>query len=291
MRFYILSKGRPEWLKTHTSQLYPDIPVVVNSDELDFYRDSGVPNPLIPRDAANDPDRCGKACAMNWVLDNFLEPGEWAAFMDDDLYNVTRVAHPYYDMDVFPPDILGKARDVIFNTPVNREQLDEVLEDTAIHGELVGANYGGITKTNPFFRKTKWSYMGWVDGGLHVIRNIPSRRYMMVNDDEAAYLAECLAVDGIIVSNNYHARKHTPPSPVGGHGPVESRINIRRQDHALIRSRYPGLFLDQHRRKSVASVPPHMLRDYPILQLRIRTRAQLNKWRETWLKTHQSNSY
>lgn len=288
LHLFIPSRNRAEILKSHTGRLFPEVPVVICADNEDLYRESGVANPLIIRDGSQDPPRTGKACSMNWVLDNLVPEGDWAVFLDDDLYKVTRVAPQFYSESKCP-EMTSKERRQAFETLViNTEGLLQVLEDTTQYAEQVGASYAGVSSVlNPFFRQAKWGHVGWVLGCMALLRNT-GRRFPITHDEEAWILADSLAQDGKVVINRYVAFT-TPDRVGGGHGDMLTRVELRKTEHEAIMARWPGL-MRQTSLPYVWGLNKEHIADYPMLRLAKRTEKQVAKWREQWLQTNNSST-
>ena len=268
------------WLK-YTGKLFPEVPVVICEDDVEAYEGVGVSN-LWVRDGSADPPRAGKAASMSWVMENLVPEGEWVGFMDDDLYDFTQVHRDYYDDPKFPNTLTSKERSRAFAEPItDLAGLLRVLEDTIEHAESVGATYCGLSNAqNPFFRMSKWGHAAWVQATLCLMKNVGQGVWIR-HDEEAYSLADALGRDGIIVVNRY-ATYQTPDKSPGGLGEVNTRIEIRREEHAEICERWPGL-MKQTELPYVWGLNKQQIPDYPMLRLAHRTEPGIKKWRQGWI--------
>ncbi len=266
---FVPSKDRADITKTHTAQLVPDAKIVVHNDEqAGMYADAGIKNNIIVSNA--EMSQYGKAHQMNWVLDNFVEEGQWVCFMDDDIKKITAVHPDYYDLSTFPAQMDSrKARDV-YNDPVDYSRLTDIFDEMIILANSVGANYCGFASVdNYFFRTQKYSYVGFVIGVVSLLKKTSLR--VPVRHKEDVYLtAESLKQDGIVLVNKYlHAS--SDHFKLGGHGTLAERFIVWRKEAKELCEDFGGLF----RIKDSPTKPKNF-----DVAIRYNNVKQIAKWRE-----------
>lgn len=106
----------------------------------------------------------GIAKQRNWILDHCVEQGEWFVFMDDNIKEFWSVNKDQYNKESLPVESFNHAFwDKLFRANTNPARLNEILEETQLKAEAVGAHFAGFATTdNPFFRKKKWRETGFV---------------------------------------------------------------------------------------------------------------------------------
>lgn len=267
-RLYVPSKGRPHSVQKNTLALFPDATLVLHTeDEAGSYRDAGVTAPVIVSGKPYMPG-AGKAHSIQHVLDNCIEDGQWAAFADDDIYSLTRLADPWYSQPRYDYGSVPKAVTAErYETDASGE-LRGILQEIADHAQGCGASLAGPTQSqNVYFRTGKWGYVVLPSGCLFLVRKVPGLRVPQNEMEDNALAIERLVADGCNVLNRYVCVGHGAHQ-AGGHG-LPTGIRRKHREKALRRylRRYRGL------------VKPIMFDGLPGFALAVSNRKRLDNWR------------
>lgn len=269
MRTFIPSKDRADVIGKQSSVFFPNATIVLHSEEdASLYRRANLPNPIVVSHRAGD--LVGKARQMRFVMEEFVEDGEWVCFADDNLQSITMVDEAYYGKDSFPEGLSSQVAQRMYSRPVGRLRLAKILTELQDKAEVVGANYCGFASNNNYyFRKGKWLHVGYVIGQLCIMRKtelkIPLRHH-----DDTFLTAEHLVRDGRVLINRF-VYPMSPHFTTGGHGTVANRVLIRTREVRELLDRYEGLF-------SVKN-PKGMPKNQDV-RFRLHTLDQVAKWRK-----------
>jgi len=180
VKVFVCTAVKPDRLKTHRWLMNSGLDYHFSVHTLDDKnRLMDLTGMLDYRIHVMDPPEIGVG-KVSWLRqhlqDDFTEPGEWYAFIDDDIM-VAKLADPYYDLELIDRDAI-EFIDVDwreeFVQPLKVRHVRLLLEEIKAKCIEVGTIFGGITwNENYYFRLKKWLTKSFVCGGFCVTMNDP----------------------------------------------------------------------------------------------------------------------
>jgi len=175
-----------------------------------------------------------------------LDEGEWAAFMNDDLFRVTMLRQ-YEEMrgdklEITPGNI--KRLDADFHTQVSCRKLFQLIEGIKKQAEAEGARLIGFCPhDNTQFRGNKVTRRGLVDGRLWVFKNEQGTQFdERVNClEDHDFTAYNLCRYGRVHVENWICPEFRRMT-TGGFGTLNERADALRQEAAYLIEKWPFVF-------------------------------------------------
>lgn len=215
------------------------------------------------------------AAMRSWINTQLVDKGEWYMFMDDNVYDVTALPMPFYDLeridfDDYPNQMFRE----IYDTPVSREFWELIVEDVITEAESRETiHIGFATESNHFFRKLKWQRWGYCrtqivfykSQGADDLWYRPNElRDMLISDFVKS--VETVVSHGSVVINRF-VKPMKKFFESGGLGTLEDRMPYLINTCQHLMRKYPGLL--------------NYVKDRPY-QLTFAKRSQrtINEWRE-----------
>lgn len=277
MKTFIVTYDRPNTITSHRCVTTFDYYVVVHNEEQRalYAQNEELDESRIV--VSNAPTGMGgKSGQLNFILDNLVEPGEWALYMDDDLKGIQVVQDPYYEENAL--NIRDKSVNwhMVYSAEADEDRLRYVFEDTIQTAEKIGVHYCGFSMAeNFFFRSVKWQTVGCIAGSLILMRDT-GLRYEHSPMEDAQMVSEQLLVYGRVLINRYvHPDYQIYIS--GGFGEYKERAPAKMQCCKSLMARYPGLW--KYRQKS-AIVPENEYIYGTDVMLKIHSEKQIREWRK-----------
>lgn len=257
MKIFLPTRGVVERQRSY-SQILPlrdlgyEVLVVCHRDEdrERLHRRVGIPREVIvPCDV---PEKLGVrriGWIRDWCVNNFTDPGEWYAMVDDNT-RILRLEDPWYREERIRfkdhPDTEWRQ---LYRHEATTLELDEIICELISQCEELGTNYGGAaSEENYFFRSRKWGRPGYVKAKFCVSRNdgVP-----WVFDDEIVVFSDwCRSVDQVARHGSVAINRFVHPSykawEPGGIGSFEERKPYLIRVCDFLKERYPG-FVVQYR--------------------------------------------
>ena len=118
----------------------------------------------------------------NWILDEWVKPGNWFIGMDDNIQHFTMVAPGFIEkdrLDVTGPSPKGfktwrSAYNIAVSPPVWLKEFTTTVHDA----RNIGAPLVGVaTMENPFFRPKRFSRVRFVKTKVFAMQNLPHLRF------------------------------------------------------------------------------------------------------------------
>jgi len=288
---YIPSFNRPELLLARTLSWIGDTGykwyVIVHGDEqYRLYRQAGIPGKRLI--ATSIPSGLPNSLTLqnNHTHAHIADTGDWFVHIDDDLKLATSMPIKYYDWEVDQKVEDLKANwDRAFSLEWRKNYalpitfasfMEEVVPLCIAQAEMRGANLiGHAVGSNYYFRSKHWRDVGYVCGGLRIIRNTGVKRVADITIEDAAFTAAHLQHYGRVLLNNYMYFGFDIFQP-DGQGTLEERISPRAVSIERLVALYPGLWRVKVKKlKGIA---------YDNVQLRYYSTKQIAKWREEMRK-------
>lgn len=121
-----------------------------------------------------DDRRCTRLAEIRNAIEARVDLGEWFIEVDDDIRGITMLDPVMYrgsGDDIDYEDWSAKEWHDWFRHRATPEEVRFIFADLVAECENVGTIYGGCSFfDNPFYRKKKFAYASYVNGGLHVKR-------------------------------------------------------------------------------------------------------------------------
>ena len=236
--------------------------VVSNEDQYNLYAGTGTDLHIQIADVTGN-----IAAKRQWILDNLVEEGEWIVMADDNIKGFRAIAEPWYS----GPELDDTG--ILMEKPIEPKRVLDIILECQAEAENRGAKFVGFrTNSNPFFGRKKWNDVSYVSTKICLIKKDSRIRFdpEFPMRDEVQFTAEHLLRNGRTLVNKYMypVANHYE---AGGIGPLDSRLEKRREECRKLMLRYPMLFKFKKNHKST---PPES-----DLQLRIHSTKQLIEWR------------
>ena len=270
MQIFCPTLGRAGTIMRDTGALFTDLHCIVQADPQEIRSYTQLTPFQVSRCPLVTPRYKGKSVQIAWALETFVKPGEWVAFVDDDLLGFTALPEPYYgaqsvESAMSMPETRKAMSKAYSEAAITRWQ--EIVEDTIAEADGVGANLCGFAPSeNPFFRQRKWLHCGRVRGEMFLIRRT-ELQVPVCHHDELWITAAHLARDGCVVINRF-AHCASQSWTAGGHGTKEDRLAIMRRDRRELLRAYPALFAEKESE------------GMPEVRFRVNTLDGARRWRE-----------
>lgn len=276
MKIIILSKGRPDTIRTHLLFKDHDYTLVLHNE---MEREKYLKNPTIDPNkilVSNAP--IGVAFQREWIQRHMLTHGEWYLSLDDNIRSFKAVPEPEYSQHTLPVQETPAEMKPLFEKECSTDRFLAICEDMRRHGEQVGAyNLGFGTTPNFFFRGKKYRYVGYVISKAVVRKNVGIPFEVQAQSmEDYAYTAENILRHGKVLINNYvfPVAGHYEP---GGIGTYPERVDRKIRDSAYLMEKYPGLF--RYNVKKGAHPKAELI-------IRFNSPKQVEAWRQTMHERH-----
>ncbi len=204
------------------------------------------------------------------------KPGDWFAFMDDNITAFTAFPEPYYSKET---NNFKNNRNLVLRRKIEKNEIDIVdlqkkFKECVRKAEEIGVGYITFSpQSNWWFRSAKWRTVGYAINKMAISKVDKVKYDMNVRViQDYALTAMNLARYGKLLINNYiypvagHYQK-------GGIGTYEERLPRKIIECKYLMDKYPEMF----RYKQKAGCPPNAE-----LQLRFFKEAQVQKWMEKY---------
>ena len=253
-----------------TPNVIPGITLVVHGkEEKEKYLAAGfkdvISSPVVP-------GLYGLIRQRRWIEQNLCEQGEWVIHVNDRLTGLTALDHEYCQYDQLPWDDYPQSvwRE-LFKKPCSKEHLLVHAHDLAEKADALGVPVAGFARnSNPFFRKSRWSYSTLIPGYFFIQRaNYDDELYEDWDQEDLWRNGIVAHKHGILLADRYvHPNYQWFIEDKGGFGPRKGRVRQIKKEMKAITKRFPGL------------ITPTPLLEYGNIEFKLtpRNRQQLWKW-------------
>lgn len=242
MHIVIPSHNRPHSITTHLLLSGHDYMIFLHSEE---QRQEYLKNPTIP------PERLkvtgvtgGIAHQRQWILDNYVERGEWFLTLDDNIKAFTGNPGMYDETtNQMLPGITGAEAGKLLNQRMDTARFLLAVQKTIDEASARGAHLVGFANnSNHFFRKKLYRDVGFVVSKMSAIHHVGIEYDLNTQaKDDYAFCAKHLKTFGRVLINNALFREASHLQ-AGGIGKYEERLPKSIADAAHLLKEYPGLF-------------------------------------------------
>jgi len=165
-----------------------------------------------------DPNRITRLSEIRNLIEAQVDLGEWHIGVDDDIGGITQLAPLMYDasdLDLDYEDWTSSEWHDWFSHRSQPEDVRKIFHDLLFECNRMGTIYGGTSFfDNPFYRKRKFAYAGYVNGGLHLKRK-DGRGWKWAPNGDMEQSCYVLKTYGAVVINRW-AHCLFKDSTVGG---------------------------------------------------------------------------
>jgi hypothetical protein len=225
-------------------------------------------------------DITGVSRARDYAARLVIPRGEWAVWIDDNVYSITGLPVKYSTDTVdpqSPPPIWHATWRAAFDAQLNPVALADHVQDTIARAEAEGTIYAAFAnENNYYFRLNKWQLYGYCRTQLALYKNDGSTWFpfntMMFED---AYKSlDVIARYGCVVINR-HVKAVKAQFQPGGIGSFNGRLPHLQENCRRLVKMYPGLV---QLTGDGSQYGMQGARDFHIKLVK-RARSTVNRWR------------